>query len=631
MSPPNDADNHKKDKTVKHSSLRDSDYFNVPHGKRFLINSGICDQHVHFAELLAKQNGTNIETELIANRFIDEKTYFQRIAERLDLIFMEEIVPSDIIVSPSIDVLLSCNGPLRMQLGDKILTVIYPSLEDLKKLEDMFALKPELKQNFAIASSTTIRNAVWQLNDIERAKRVIRELHDTKPELSAKALLTNWQSFFLGILCFGSCLLIYLQPGVIFIALHASFSLFYLSFNLLKLSAGLYSYTEADREKLPLPSKDLPHYTILIALYKEEQVADQLIKAMSRLKWPKSKLDIKLICEADDTPTISALLAINPGPEFEIIKVPNALPKTKPKALQYAMVAARGEFIAVYDAEDRPHPEQLVEAYRWFDQNGEKLACMQAPLVISNADAGWLTGLFSIEYASLFRRLIPLLSHFGLPIPLGGTSNHFRKSALIDVGGWDPCNVTEDADLGIRLYFQGYYTGILKRPTLETAPTELPIWIKQRTRWLKGWMQTWLVFMRDPLQLVARRGLIGFIIMQIMIGGLLVTALTHPFALIFIAYTVYRMLFGNLLATSMVENVLIYLDILNLLGGYVIFVFTGLMALIFAQRRKIKTRWFFFTPLYWLLISFAGWRALSQLPLRTQLWEKTPHEPARRK
>jgi cellulose synthase/poly-beta-1,6-N-acetylglucosamine synthase-like glycosyltransferase len=630
MSSPNGSDNHKKDKITKGFDFGDIGHDVDPAYKILFLNSLLTEKHLNYAAFLADQNDTNIETELIANQVISERDYFGCIAKQLDLRFLIDIDPSSIISSPSIDVLLSRNGPLRIQLNGRICTVISPSIAEFRQLERLIASKPQLKQNFAIAPSSTTREAVWQLNELDRVKSVVRELQDTQPHMSAKTLLSNWQSYFLGVLSLAACLLIYFQPGSIFIMLHASLTLIYLSFNLLKLSAGFYPYPEADPQRLPETTKTLPYYTILIAVYKEEQVAEQLIKAMSRLKWPKSKLDIKLICEVDDTATINALIDANPGPEFEIIKVPNMEPRTKPKALQYAMAGAKGDFIAVYDAEDRPHPEQLIEAYRWFDQSTENLGCMQAPLVITNADIGWLPGLFSLEYSGLFRRLIPLLSHFGLPIPLGGTSNHFRRSALLDVGGWDPCNVTEDADLGIRLYSHGYNTGVLKRPTLETAPTNISVWIKQRTRWLKGWMQTWLVFMRHPIQLLVKRGWVGFVIMQVMIGGMLIAALAHPFAFIFIGYTLYKALLGTFFGATTLELTLIYLDIFNLIGGYFIFVYVGMSALISGQKKKIKTRWLFLPPLYWLLMSFAGWRALSQLPLRSQFWEKTPHEPARR-
>ncbi|MEP2979914.1 MAG: glycosyltransferase family 2 protein [Lentilitoribacter sp.] len=630
MSSPNGSDNHKNSKIAKLSRSKDSDGIVDPAMMEFFTSLGIANKFIDHAYRLARKNGTSIEKELIANRFVSETSYFKSLANHLELIFVEKISAESIVASPTIDILLSRNGPLRIQCDGRILTIVSPTIEELLRLEKLLKSKPGLRDNFAIAPRSSIKGAVWQLNDIGRARSIVRNLYETKPDMSAKMLLTNWQSFCLGVFCLSVCLLIYFQPGVIFLILHAFLSLVYLSFNLLKLSAGFFSYIEKDPQPLPVHQDNLPTYTILIALYQEERVVEQLVTAMSRLDWPKSKLDIKLICEDEDITTINALIEADPGPQFEIIRVPQLLPKTKPKALQYAMVAAKGEFIAVYDAEDRPHPEQLLEAYREFAQHGENLACLQAPLVISNADAGWLAGLFSLEYSGLFRRLIPLLAHFGLPIPLGGTSNHFRKTALLNVGGWDPCNVTEDADLGIRLYCEGYYTGVLKRPTLETAPTDIQVWIRQRTRWLKGWMQTWLVLMRHPLRLLEKRGIIGFIIMQIMIGGMLVAALAHPFAFIFIGYTVYKAVFGGIFSSTLIEFALVYVDICNLIGGYLIFIFVGVGALIPAQKKKFKSRWFVLPPLYWLLMSFAGWRALSQLPLRSQFWEKTPHEPARR-
>lgn len=485
-----------------------------------------------------------------------------------------------------------------------------------------------MRQFFIISPPDIIREAVWRLNEWDRADKTTKRLLEQHPAMSAKFVLTNWQSFFTGIVTLSFFILIFLNPGFTYSILHLFLSLVYFSFNLLKLSAGVFSSNSVEPIEVNECDAELPIYTILVALYDEEPVAQQLIQAMSRFKWPKSKLDIKLICEVNDTATINALKACKPGQQFEIILVPEMDPKTKPKALQYAMHGARGDFIAVYDAEDRPNPNQLLEAFSWFKKSSEKLACMQAPLVISNAAEGWLAALFSLEYSGLFRKLIPLLSFYGLPIPLGGTSNHFRKTALEDVGGWDPCNVTEDADLGIRLYRNGYYTGVLKRPTLETAPTEIPVWIKQRTRWLKGWMQTWLVFMRSPISLITSNGFVGFITMQILVAGMLIAALAHPFAFLFIVFTAYKIATGVFSEMYTLSNFLIYLDIFNLFGGYLIFAFVGWSAMIPAEKSKIKPRWLFLPPIYWLLMSFAGWRALSQLPQNLHLWEKTPHLPA---
>jgi cellulose synthase/poly-beta-1,6-N-acetylglucosamine synthase-like glycosyltransferase len=255
--------------------------------------------------------------------------------------------------------------------------------------------------------------------------------------------------------------------------------------------------------------RNLPIYSVLVALYREKEVVQQLANALLRLDWPTSRLDIKLVCEAEDRETIAALQALDLPPHFEIVEVPDRPPRTKPKALNYALAGARGDFVVIYDAEDRPHPRQLLEAYRHFSEAPDDVVCLQAPLIISNAADSWLAGLFALEYAGLFRRLLPFLGTRQQPMPLGGTSNHFRADILRAVGAWDPYNVTEDADLGLRLYRFGYRAETLTRYTVEDAPTERSVWLGQRTRWFKGWMQTWLVLMRHPILLTRELGLHG--------------------------------------------------------------------------------------------------------------------------
>jgi cellulose synthase/poly-beta-1,6-N-acetylglucosamine synthase-like glycosyltransferase len=244
----------------------------------------------------------------------------------------------------------------------------------------------------------------------------------------------------------------------------------------------------------------------MVALYREAAVAEQLISSLKRLDWPAVLLDIKLVCEADDHETITALNALALGPCFEIVEVPPCNPRTKPKALTYALAAARGEYLAIYDAEDRPHPQQLREAYARFQTSPAEVACLQAPLIITNAKESWISALFSLEYSGLFRGLLPMLAGSRMPLPLGGTSNHFRTETLLAVGGWDPFNVTEDADLGLRLYRLGYRADVIVRQTLEDAPTAIRVWMAQRSRWFKGWLQTWLVLMRHPRRLARQMG-----------------------------------------------------------------------------------------------------------------------------
>ena len=234
-----------------------------------------------------------------------------------------------------------------------------------------------------------------------------------------------------------------------------------------------------------------------------------------------------------DTPAYARTLDL--APNFEFIVVPDAEPRTKPKALNYALQFSRGEFIVIYDAEDRPEPDQLRKALAAFASGPANLACVQARLSINNAEENWLTKQFTIEYSALFRGILPTLQHLRLPIPLGGTSNHFHTSALKWLGAWDAFNVTEDADLGMRMYRHGYICRMLDSDTYEEAPCRFQSWLQQRTRWLKGWMQTYFVHMRHPLKLWRQLGTGRFLGFQVIAGGLIFSALVHPWFYVLIA------------------------------------------------------------------------------------------------
>jgi cellulose synthase/poly-beta-1,6-N-acetylglucosamine synthase-like glycosyltransferase len=213
------------------------------------------------------------------------------------------------------------------------------------------------------------------------------------------------------------------------------------------------------------------------------------MEALRRLEYPIEKLDIKLVVEADDRQTHEAIARLRLGASFEVVIAPRSGPRTKPKALNAALPFARGSFIAIYDAEDRPEPGQLRGALEAFAAGDERLACVQARLTIDNTADSWLARLFTAEYAGLFDVFLPGLAAWRLPLPLGGSSNHFRASVLRAVGAWDPFNVTEDADLGIRLARFGYRTTVIRSTTYEEAPARFRPWIRQRTRWFKGWIR----------------------------------------------------------------------------------------------------------------------------------------------
>ena len=270
----------------------------------------------------------------------------------------------------------------------------------------------------------------------------------------------------------------------------------------------------------PLPDSALPVYTIIAALYREAASVAGLLAAIGRLDYPPEKLDVVVAVEADDGDTRAALDTAKPKFPITVLPVPPQGPRTKPKALNVALPFARGTYTVIYDAEDRPDPGQLRVALQAFLAGPANLACVQARLCVDNTEDGWLSGYFTAEYAGQFDVFMPGLATMGLPLPLGGSSNHFHTKTLREAGAWDPFNVTEDADLGMRLARFGYLSGVIDSTTYEEAPARLGAWLPQRTRWCKGWLQTWLVHMRYPLTTLRELGPGGFAIFQSAEDGL---------------------------------------------------------------------------------------------------------------
>jgi cellulose synthase/poly-beta-1,6-N-acetylglucosamine synthase-like glycosyltransferase len=356
-----------------------------------------------------------------------------------------------------------------------------------------------------------------------------------------------------------------------------------------------------------------PTYTILCPLYREANVVADLVAALERIDYPRDALDIKLIVEGDDVDTIAAALAVSDAPHIDVVIVPAAAPRTKPKALNAALAYARGEYVVIYDAEDRPHPQQLRAALAAFEDGPANLACVQAPLDIDNANVSWISRQFAAEYAILFREVLPLLDSLKLPFPIGGTSKHFRIDALRASGGWDPNNVTEDADLGYRLARDGYALSMIGPPTYEEAPISFGAWLDQRTRWIKGHMQTWLVLMRNPLRTAHELGLRGFAMMQLMLGGGLIAAFAHgPLACIV------------LIAALSPYDLLTPSDFALALFGYCVALFAALSAVALSGNLS-HMRAALTMPFYWPLATIAAVRATFELLVRPHHWAKTAH------
>jgi glycosyltransferase XagB len=324
----------------------------------------------------------------------------------------------------------------------------------------------------------------------KNTNRAINHLLNQEPKLSAKNIeYTKALTGFFTIFTFGLLLF-----SNLFIILN---NIIYFVQNIFKGFLFCSSLSREERFLAEETSENLPVYTILIPLYREEFKVKSILQAMDSINYPKDKLDVKLIIENDDALTRKALV-LNKIPKYvHIIKVPTSLPRTKPKALNYAIPFVKGDYVTVYDAEDIPEKDQLLKSVYAFRTLPENYACVQAKLNFYNKDQNILTRFFGIEYSLWFEYLLRGLSLLNMPVPLGGTSNHFKKSKLAEVGYWDPYNVTEDADLGIRLYMKGYKVHLMNSITMEEAPDNLSIWIAQRSRWIKGFIQTFFVFIRN--------------------------------------------------------------------------------------------------------------------------------------
>lgn len=367
-----------------------------------------------------------------------------------------------------------------------------------------------------------------------------------------------------------------------------------------------------------------PTYTILCPLYKEVPIVPQFIAAMEAIDYPKSKLEVLLLLEEDDSETIHIISNMNLPKFFKIVVVPNSMPKTKPKACNYGLRMATGDYCVIYDAEDIPDRLQLKKAVLAFDQTGNLTGCIQAKLSYYNWDQNLLTRLFTLEYSLWFNLILTGLQSIKAPIPLGGTSNHFRTNVLRDLGGWDPFNVTEDADLGIRLAKHGLQTAILDSTTMEEANSEFNNWLKQRSRWVKGYMQTYLVHMRDLSQFGKNSTRIDMVTFQLVIGGKVLSMLINPILWIMtVSYFVFRPEIGPFIESIYLTPVF-YVGTVALILGNFMYLYYYMMGAA-RQGRPELIAYAIFVPLYWLMMSLAAYYALRDLLVRPFHWHKTKH------
>lgn len=448
------------------------------------------------------------------------------------------------------------------------------------------------------------------------------------PHLSARAVLTRKRLTLLG---FAAAVLVgsaVAAPAVIPPVLTTVVALLYLfstiDRNLLLLrglrSTALIRIDDATAKSIP--DEELPVYTVLLPVYDEPSIVANLINGVGRLDYPADRLEILLLVEEDDIATQAALLDADLQ-SVRVVIVPHSLPKTKPKACNYGMSLPdlRGEFITIYDAEDIPEPLQLRRAVAAFGRLTGDIGCIQARLGYFNERQNLLTRFFSLEYDQWFGVVLPAVEQANCVVPLGGTSNHMRAAVWRDIGGWDEFNVTEDADLGVRLARHGYRTLILDSITLEEANSDVINWIRQRSRWYKGYLQTMLVHLRHPMRLRREIGTGATLRLINMTGGV---PLTSALNVVF-----WSLLFVWVLGRAPVIELLFpplsyYICLTLFLIGAPLSVYVGLI--VTQSLGKTYLWWVaLLAPLYWILQSVAALKAIYQLAFRPSYWEKTVH------
>ncbi|NQX29186.1 glycosyltransferase [Microbacteriaceae bacterium VKM Ac-2854] len=466
---------------------------------------------------------------------------------------------------------------------------------------------------------------------------------------SAKSGLRKWQVItpivFAALVVVGA----FFSPSLAFVVLLSAANLLFLMNIAFKALAGIRAplnknekvawqeevALERGRRGLPiatrrLPDDELPIYTILVPAYKEANIISKLLVNLGALDYPKSKLEVMVLLEADDDETIAAVRRMRPPEYVRMVIVPPGGPQTKPRACNYGLSFARGEFVVIYDAEDRPDPDQLrkcVDLFRqdafereFVDPTQKQLVCLQGALSYFNADYNVLTRMFAVEYAHWFGAMLPGLDQSHLPIPLGGTSNHFETNVLRRLGAWDPYNVTEDADLGLRVAAHGYRVGVVDSNTWEEACAEVGAWIKQRTRWIKGYMMTAGVNTRHPIRWFRVNGFLGALSLVALIMGTPVAFLLYPLVL---GFTLVTYIGVQFLGLNLPEWLIIAGTTNMLFSNGLMIVVSGIAAW---KRYNWRVAMFaLLNPVYWVLHSISAWRAAWQIVFSPHRWEKTPH------
>ena len=520
--------------------------------------------------------------------------------------------------------------PWRRNSGRRVIAVANPAANGAAALAEFAA--PGEEAVLAIAPAAAIRRAVGRIHGPRMAAEA-----ETRcpPQFSCRTLLrrkATWRASWrttavvmtLGLaLAAAPLLVVQLLLGWVLIANAATMALrlVALATRLGRGPARIDERLHAEPPEGVTELRRLPPVSLLVPLKGEAAVAGQLMAALGRMDYPAPLLDIKLVLESCDHATLAAVEAAGMPPTVEVVIVPPGAIQTKPRAMNYALPFCRGEIVGVYDAEDLPDPRQIRAVVRHLTAAGPEVACVQGYLDFYNTEANWLSRCFAIEYATWFRVILPGVQRLGVPIPLGGTTVFFRRRALERIGGWDAHNVTEDADLGMRLARFGHVCEMIPTVTLEEANAQSAgRWIRQRSRWLKGYAITWATHMRAPRRLLRDLGWRGFLGFQVLFLGALTSYLGLP-----LLWTLW--LLGLGLGAPLLDGLPAGLSgaaFASMLAGNLVMLATAATALADSGRTQMLG-WTLTLPLYWPLGALAAYRAIAEVFYAPFHWHKTEH------
>ena len=582
----------------------------------FLSSHGHAPEALWRASIFAQAAGVAADEFLVREGLVCEDDFYRALAAELGLPFVAIPHLSSDVRYP--DSVLAGLAPLAGANTKFVVAPRGPSLAHLLRTHS-------LRRPLAVTTPTRLRQAVFRAKSLLIARRAAYDLANKAPHLATEISYGQIALLFVGLMLISFGLVHAFGPTIGILG--AAMGPLFLGIVVLRLAASMLG--NPVEPAIP-PSRaedaDLPVYTVIAALYREKRVVARLLQALTQLDYPATKLDIKLVLEADDPETMEALRSIDIPGNVEILIAPPGEPRTKPRALNVALPLARGRYTVIYDAEDVPDPGQLRLAVSRFAQAPPHVACLQARLTIDNTDDTWLTRLFTVEYAALFDVFNPGLAEIGSPIALGGTSNHFHTSILRKVHGWDAWNVTEDADLGIRLARLGYEVIDLPSSTFEEAPGTLRLWMRQRTRWMKGYVQTAVNHTRKPWVMLRQLGFWRFSGALALTWGAVLSALVYP---LFTGFYLASWLAGpeQLVDLGWATAFNAYALTLFLSGAASIFI----PACVALHRRRLwrLMPWILLLPVYYGLVSLAAWRGLWELATAPFRWNKTSHGLAR--